>query len=377
MTEHYLDNSATTQVLEEAADKAVFLMRSCYGNPSSLHGRGIDAKFELDAARQTIASSLGADPSEVFFTSGGTEGNNLALFGAAHAKKRLGNKIVTTAAEHPSVLNAMKQLEKEGFSVTYIRPEQSGNIPPEAILNAVDEQTILVSIMHVNNETGAVFPVRAAADAIRRKQAPALLHTDLVQSYGKLAVTPKKLGVDLATVSGHKIHAPKGVGALYVRKGVRLQQRVFGGSQEKNIRSGTEALPLIGAFAEAVRCMQATGTAIGPIEDLNRRLREGLLKMPDTAIHSPDDALPYVLGFSAGRVKAQTMLNFLSERGIYVSSGSACDKGKQSHVLESMGLPRKQMDSALRASFSHFSAKEDVDALLMGLREGLAALSHA
>lgn len=377
MTEHYLDNSATTEVLKEAADKAVFLMRSCFGNPSSLHGRGIEAKFQLDGARQVIASSFGADSSEVFFTSGGTEGNNLALFGAAYAKKRAGNKIVTTAAEHPSVLNTMKQLEKEGFAVTYIKPQKNGNINPQDILDAIDGQTILVSIMHVNNETGAIFPVKAASDAIRKKNAPALLHTDMVQSYGKLPVTPKKLGADLATVSGHKIHAPKGVGALYLRKGVRLTQRVFGGSQEKSIRSGTESLPLIGAFAEAVRSLRASGQGLGPIEELNRHLRTGLSGIPNAAIHSPDDAIPHVLGFSAGRVKAQTMLNFLSERGVYVSSGSACDKGKQSHVLESMNLERVRMDSALRVSFSHFSTKEDVDALLAGLREGLAALSHA
>lgn len=377
MTEHYLDNSATTQVLKEAADKAVFLMTGRFGNPSSLHGMGIQAKFELDDARRTIAESLRADPSEVFFTSGGTEGNNLALFGAAYAKKRLGNKIVTTAAEHPSVLNTMKQLEKEGFAVTYVKPKKDGNIDAQVLADAIDEQTILVSVMHVNNETGAVFPVKEAADAIRRKNAPALLHTDMVQSYGKLNVTPKQLGADLAVISGHKVHAPKGVGALYIRKGVRLAQRVFGGSQEKNIRAGTEGLPLIGAFAEAVRCIRTAGHTMHPIEGLNHYLRTELLKLPDTAIHSPDDALPYVLGFSAGRVKAQTMLNFLSDRGVYVSSGSACDKGKQSHVLLSMGLDRQRMNSALRASFSHFSTKENVDALLFGLREGLAALSHA
>lgn len=377
MTEHYLDNSATTRVLEEAADKAVFLMRSHYGNPSSLHGMGITAKFELDDARQIIAYSLGADRSEVFFTSGGTEGNNLALFGAAYAKKRQGNKIVTTAAEHPSVLNTIKQLEKEGFAVTYIKPERNGNMDPQAVSDAIDEHTVLVSIMHVNNETGAIFPVKAVADAIRMKKSPALLHTDMVQSYGKLPLTPKKLGADLATVSGHKVHAPKGVGALYVRKGVRLAPRVFGGSQEKSVRPGTEGLPLIGAFAEAVRHICGDHTATARILELNGYLRAELLQITNTAIHSPDDAIPYVLGFSTGRVKAQTMLNFLSERDVYISSGSACDKGKPSHVLEGMGLPKQQIDSALRVSFSRFSQKENVDALLTGLREGLAALSHA
>lgn len=377
MTEHYLDNSATTQVLQEAADKAVFLMRIRFGNPSSLHGMGIAAKFELDDARQLVASSLGADRSEIFFTSGGTEGNNLALFGAAYAKKRQGNKIVTTAAEHPSVLNTVKQLEKEGFAVTYIKPEKNGNIDPQAVLDAIDEHTVLVSIMHVNNETGAVFPVKAAADAICVKKSPALLHTDMVQSYGKLTLTPKKLGADLATVSGHKVHAPKGVGALYVRKGVRLSPRVFGGSQEKPVRPGTESLPLIGAFAEAVRHISGDHEAAARVLELNRYLRAELPNIPGITIHSPYDAIPYVLGFSAGRVNAQTMLNFLSERGVYISSGSACDKGKPSHVLESMGLPKQQMDSALRVSFSHFSKKEDVDALLGALREGLTVLSHA
>jgi len=199
----------------------------------------------------------------------------------------------------------------------------------------------------------------------------------MVQSYGKLSLTPKKLGADIATVSGHKVHAPKGVGALYMRKGVRLSPRVFGGSQEMPVRPGTESLPLIGAFAEATRHICGDHEAAARIMELNRYLRAELLKMPDTAIHSPDDAVPYVLGFSTGLVKAQTMLNFLSERGVYVSSGSACGKGKQSHVLESMGISKQQKDSALRVSFSHFSKKEDVDALLTGLCEGLTVLSHA
>ena len=245
MSEHYLDNSATTQVLRPVAERALELMVEEYGNPSSLHTRGFRARQQVEEARALLAQRLGAQPEEVFFTSGGTEANNLALFGAAQARKRLGNKIVTTAAEHDSILNTCHELERQGFQVVYLKPDGEGHLSEQALADAIDGSTILVSVMLVNNETGAIFPVEAAARAIRRNKAPALLHVDAVQGFGKLPFTVKKLGADLLTLSGHKIHAPKGIGALYVKKGTRILPHVFGGGQERGLRSGTESPPLI------------------------------------------------------------------------------------------------------------------------------------
>lgn len=376
MEVHYLDNSATTPVLPEAAQAAVELMTEEYGNPSSLHTKGFAARRRVEAARAAVAARLGARPEELTFTSGGTEANNLALFGAAQARKRMGTKIVTTAAEHDSVLNPCRELEKQGFQVVYLKPDGTGRLPEEALFDAIDGDTILVSVMLVNNETGAVFPVEAAARAIRRKKAPALLHTDCVQAFGKLDFTPQKLGADLVTISGHKVHAPKGIGALYVKKGTRLLPHVFGGGQERGLRPGTESTPLIAAFGRAVELLPKAGEALPAVRDLNARLRDGLAQLEGVTVHSPEDGLPYVLSFSAGRVRAETMLHFLAERGVFVSAGSACGRAKPSHVLEAMGLPRDQVASALRVSFSHFSAQEDVEALLQGLREGLGRLAQ-
>ena len=365
--EHYLDNSATTQVLRPVAERALELMVEEYGNPSSLHTRGFRARQRVEEARALVAQRLGAQAEEITFTSGGTEANNLALFGAAQARKRLGNKIVTTAAEHDSVLNPCRELEKLGFEVVYVKPDSSGHLPPEALAAAIDQNTILVSCMLVNNETGAIFPVEEAARAV--------LHVDAVQAFGKLPFTVKKLGADLLTLSGHKLHAPKGVGALYVKKTTRLLPRTLGGGQERGLRSGTESVPLIGALGEAVRLLPPAGEALEHIQKLNSLLRQELAQLPGVVLHSPEDALPYVLNFSAGKVRGETMLHFLAQREVYVSSGSACGKAKPSHVLESMGLPKEQVQSALRVSFSRFSTEEDVGALVEGLKVGLAQLA--
>lgn len=376
MAEHYLDHSATTPVLREAAEKAFAVMTGEFGNPSSLHSRGFHARQELEAARAVVATRLGASPEELIFTSGGTEANNLALFGAAEAGKRRGNRIVTTAVEHDSVLNPMKELEKQGFEVVFLKPDRSGRLAEEQLENAIDEKTILVSVMLVNNETGAIFPVQAAAKVIRRKKAPALLHTDCVQAFGKMDFTPQKLGADLITVSAHKLHGPKGAGALYLRKGVRILPRTLGGGQERGLRSGTESVPLLCAFGEAVRLLPKTAETLPQVGKLNRLLRERLSALPEVEINSPPDGLPYVLNFSAGAVRAETMLHFLSERGIFVSSGSACGKAKPSHVLAAMGLSKERIASSLRVSFSRFSTEEDVEALVSALEEGLRSIRH-
>lgn len=374
--EHYLDNSATTRVLPEAARKAAEVMVEEYGNPSSLHTRGFRVRQELEASRETVAARLGAKPEELYFTSGGTEGNNLALFGAALAKKRQGNRIVTTLAEHDSVLGTVGELEKQGFEVVRLRPDSEGHLSEEQLFDAVNEKTILVSMMLVNNETGAVFPVSAAARAIRRKKAPALLHTDAVQAFGKLEFSPAKLGADLCTVSAHKVHGPKGVGALYVSKSARILPHTFGGGQEKGLRPGTESVPLICAFGEAVRLLPKASEAGPEMERLNGLLRGKLRELPEVTVNSPEDGLPYILNFSAGRVRAETMLHFLAEQNIFVSSGSACGRAKPSHVLEAMGLPKERISSALRVSFSRFSEEDDVLALAEALKKGLRTLLH-
>lgn len=375
--EHYLDNSATTQVLRPVAEKALELMVGQYGNPSSLHTLGFRARQLVEEARGLVAKRLGAQPEEIFFTSGGTEANNLAVLGAAQARRRLGNKIVTTAAEHDSVLNPCRELERRGFEVVYLKPDSSGNLPAGALAQAIDSDTILVSCMLVNNETGAIFPVEEAARAIRRSKAPALLHVDAVQGFGKLDFTPRRLGADLLTLSGHKLHAPKGVGALYRKRDVRILPQVFGGGQERGLRSGTESAPLICALGETVRLLPPAGETLAHVQELNTRLRQALAAMPEVVIHSPEDGLSYVLNFSAGQVRGETMLHFLAQRGVYVSSGSACGKAKPSHVLEAMGLPREQVQSALRVSFSRFSTQADVDALAEGLKLGLKALAQS
>lgn len=372
--EHYLDNSATTPVLPQAAQKALELMTENFGNPSSLHKRGFAAKQELEAARAAVAEQLSAKAEEIVFTSGGTEANNLAIFGTATALQRRGKKIVTTQIEHDSVLGTMQALERQGFTVVTLAPNADGTITKEQLEEAIDEQTILVSLMRVNNETGAILPVEQAARIIKRKKSPALLHTDAVQAFGKLDCNVQKLGVDLLTVSGHKVHAPKGVGALFIRKGVRILPILHGGGQERGLRSGTESVPLIGAFGVAAGALPRPAEQLPQIERLNRLLREKLAEIDGVTINSPaigEGYLPYVINFSVGRVRAETMLHFLSEHGISVSSGSACGKAKPSHVLAAMGLPEERIASSIRASFSRFTTEEDILALAEGVAEGL------
>ena len=371
----YLDNSATTKPCAAAVEKITELLTERWGNPSSLHGLGFAAEEALSEARRAAARSLSCTPEEVYFTSGGTESDNLAIFGAAYARQKRGRHLVTTQIEHPAVLNTMRELEREGFEVTYLAPDGEGHVSPESIRDAVRPDTILVSLMAVNNEVGTILPVEAARDAIREQNAPALLHVDAVQAYGKLPLAPGRQGVDLMTVSGHKIHGPKGVGALYVKKGVYLAPRVFGGGQERNLRPGTEGLPLIAGFGAAVAALPDLAAEEERIRGLNLRLRERLAAIAGVTVHSPQDALPYILSFSACPVRAETMLHFLSERGICVSSGSACAKGKASHVLTAMRLPKEQTESSLRVSFSRDNTEADVDALADAIAEGLSTLA--
>ena len=377
MEEIYLDNSATTRVCEKSAEKVLELMTQCYGNPSSLHKKGLEAQREVAHARQAVAVSLSAQPREIIFTSGGTEANNLAVLGGAAAGRRRGKRIVTTAIEHPSVLEPMRQLEKEGFEVVFLTPDADGRVPEEAVLKAVTGDTILISVMAVNNELGSIQPIEVLKKAVKRAGAPALVHVDGVQAYGKLPLRPEKLGIDLLTVSGHKIHGPKGVGALYVSKNARILPRTFGGGQERELRPGTEAAPLIAGLGAAVEELPDWRQAYSRMEKLRDYTLQKLSGLEGVEVNSPVEGFPYLLNFSALGIRSETMLHFLAQRGIYVSSGSACAKGKQSHVLKAAGLPDSRISSAIRVSFSRESTERDADALAEGVREGLACLARA
>lgn len=377
MEEIYLDNSATTRVCEKSAEKVLELMTQCYGNPSSLHKKGLEAQREVAHARQAVAVSLGAQPREIIFTSGGTEANNLAVLGGAAAGRRRGKRIVTTAIEHPSVLEPMRQLEKEGFEVVFLTPDADGRVPEEAVLKAVTGDTILISVMAVNNELGSIQPIEVLKKAVKRAGAPALVHVDGVQAYGKLPLRPEKLGIDLLTVSGHKIHGPKGVGVLYVSKNARILPRTFGGGQERELRPGTEAAPLIAGLGAAAEELPDWRQAYSRMEKLRDYTLQKLSGLEGVEVNSPVEGLPYLLNFSALGIRSETMLHFLAQRGIYVSSGSACAKGKQSHVLKAAGLPDSRISSAIRVSFSRENTERDADALAEGVREGLACLARA
>lgn len=373
MTEHYLDNSATTRVSQLAAKKALQIMTECYGNPSSLHTKGMQAEQELINARKIIADSIKAKETEIYFTSGGTEANNTAIFGTAKAKIRQGKKIVTTAIEHSSVLEACEALQKQGYEVVYLAPNESGIVTPEALENAVDSDTILVSVMAVNNETGAVMPIEHISKIIKNKKSNALFHTDMVQAYGKIHIKASKIGADLISLSAHKVHAPKGVGALYVKSGVRISPLHFGGEQERKLRPGTEALPLIGAFGSAVSEFDIDKN-MQYVKELNEYAKEKLLSLEGVYLNSPENALPYVLNVSVLGIRSETMLHHLEASDIFVSSGSACAKGKKSHVLKALGLSEKRADSAIRISFSKLNTKEDIDALYEAVKIGTKTL---
>lgn len=367
MREIYLDNSATTMVCPEAAAKALQMMTENYGNPSSLHAKGFEAQKELENARISVSELLGAEPSEIVFTSGGTESNNTAVFGAAEALSRRGSKIVTTALEHSSVLEAVQRLEKKGFEAVYLKPDRNGTVSREAIEEAVDKNTVLVSIMAVNNETGAVLPIESVRRIIDRAGSPAIFHVDAVQAFGKIPLRPKKLGIDILSASSHKIHGPKGAGILYIRRGARIVPLHYGGEQERKIRPGTESVPLICAMGEAIRALPDIKTELEEMKKLNLYCRSRLSEIENVHINSDESCLPYIINFSVRGIRSETMLHYLAQKGIYVSSGSACAKGKKSHVLEAMGIEPALADSAVRVSFSRYNDLSDVDELIKEL----------
>lgn len=357
----YFDNSATTKPCEKAVKAMINSLEELWGNPSSLHHEGVKAEKALEGARASVAKALGCESSEIFFTSGGTESNNLAIFGVVEKMKRLGKRIVSTAVEHPSVDEALTRLENEGFQVVRVPLNEDRELNEQALFEAITKDTVLVTLMLVNNELGTIMPVQSAKSAILRVKSPAILHVDAVQAFGKLPFSPSSLGADLITISSHKIYGPKGVGALYIKKGTKLAPLLFGGEQENKLRPGTEATPAIVGFSAAVENLENINGQLEKIGKLRDYLLAKLNEIEGIEINSPKNALPYITNISVISHKSETMLNFLSSKGICVSSGSACSKGKKSKVLVAAGLSQKAVDSALRISFSRHTTKEEID----------------
>ncbi len=365
----YLDNAATTCVCPEAAEAAVNAMRTVYGNPSSGHAAGREAKHLLDASRETVTAALGCTAREVYFTSCGTESDNWALVRGAEKASHVGRHIISSAAEHEAVLKPLEYLAAHGFEVTLLKPRADGAIAPEDVAAALRADTCLVSLMMVNNETGAVTDIAAVAAALKAVGSKALLHTDAVQGFLHVPFAAAKLGADLISVSGHKIHAPKGVGALYIRQGVRLNPYLMGGGQESGLRSGTEAMPQIAAFAAAVKAAQGSAEADrGRVARLRQAAAERLCaENPDIVIIG--GGAPHILCFSLPGYRSEVIMNVLESKGIFVSKGSACKKGRRSHVLEAMGLPARVIDGAVRVSLSRFTTESEMDALCSAVSE--------
>lgn len=371
----YLDNSATTKPCKECTAAVADMLENNWGNPSSLHNLGINAMKEVILARTAIAESLDVHKEEIVFTSGATEANNLAVFGAVKARKRLGSRIVTTAIEHESVLQSVQELEKQGFDVVYLKPDSSGNITKQQLFDAVNEDTILVSMMYVNNEVGTIMPVDQIKRAVKRAQSPALIHIDCVQAYGKININAKKLGADLISITAHKVHGPKGIGALYINKDSNLTNqnfaRTFGGEQERKIRPGTECAPLIAGFGAAVKAFENLNEQKKYIKELNDYAREKLGEIDGVIFNNNADSSPYILNMYVPTfMRSQTILQELSANyNVCVSNGSACAKGNKSHVLTAMDLRDEIIDKSIRISFSRNSSREDVDLLTTSLKD--------
>lgn len=375
--EHYLDNAATTRPCAEAAAAMMYCMSECYGNPSSLHQKGLAAQHVMDEARQSLADALGCKPKEILFTSGATECKVTALRGAAAAYGRKRKKIVISGVEHASVRSAAAYLEANGFTVVTVLPREDGLFYGADFLSALDEDTCLLSMMMVNNENGYRLPVEEVFRGAKRRFPELITHCDAVQGFLKIPFRTRTLGADLISLSGHKVHAAKGVGALFVKQGIRLKPILFGGHQESELRPGTESVPLIAAFGEAVRFHFPT---IQERSEKVSRLRQLLIgsleQMDGVLIRDYENASPYILNISLMGYRSEIVLHFLEKRGIYISSGSACSKGASSGVLEAFGADHKAVDSALRISFCSENTEEDVAALVQGLQDAQKEIMH-
>lgn len=376
----YLDNAATTRPCEPAVSAVFQNMVEDYGNPSSLHKIGLAAEQNVTEARKAVAAALVCDPQCVTFTSGATECNNTAIFGAAKNYGKRKKKIVVSAVEHPSVAEPIKYLEeKEGFEVVRIKPSRGGEISAEDFIEAVDENTCLASCMLVNNETGAIQPVRRIFSKIKRDFPDCITHCDAVQGFMKMPIKSAEIFADVIVVSGHKIHAVKGVGAMYIRKGIRIAPLLLGGGQEKNLRSGTESVPLIAGFGAAIRALMPTvGVAHENAEKISSYLLKKLSKLDYVTVNSTaENSSPYITNFSVEGIRSEIMLHFLESRDIYVSSGSACAKGAHSSVLTAMGVSDKLADSAIRVSICRTTTMGEIDVLVTALQEGFQSLAKS
>ncbi len=373
----YLDNSATTQERPEVTEAVMDAVKNAWGNPSSLHRMGMETEKKMKAWRRTAASVTGAAEEEIYFTSGGTESDNTAIFGACGALKRAGRHIITTSIEHHAVLECCRRLEEEGFEVTRIDPGSDGVVSADAVKAALREDTILVSVMHVNNETGAIQPVKEIGEALRHRD-HILFHCDAVQSYGKIPLSVKEYGIDALSASGHKIHGPKGVGLLYVSREKRIVPLLCGGGQERGMRSGTENVPGIAGFVRAAQLAQEEMQEnLQHVSALRTRLKEGILQeIPDVRINGPEDdlCLPYILNVSFMGTRAEVLLHMLEQDGIYVSTGSACSSRsnkKGSYVLRAMGLSPEETEGAVRFSFSCLNTEAEIDETLARLKDAV------
>ena len=366
--EVYLDNSATTRTFPEVAELMSKIMCEDYGNPSSMHNKGVQAERYVRYGRETLAKILKVNEKEIYFTSGGTESDNLALIGCAMANYRAGKHLITTKIEHPAILQTMHYLEDQGFEVTYLSVNDKGQISLQELQNAMRKDTILVSIMHTNNEIGAVEPIAEAGRLIKSTNPSTLFHVDAVQGFGKYRIYPKRMGIDLLSVSGHKIHGPKGVGFLYIGEKVKIHNIIYGGGQQKNLRSGTENMPGIAGMAKAAEMLY------NHLEEDAERLYslkdyfcEGLRKIPDIRINNPEgmEGAPHIVSLSVAGVRSEVLLHALEDKGIYVSAGSACSSNKPhtagSATMKAIKLPEEFLDSTLRFSMSVYTTREELD----------------
>lgn len=366
MTEVYLDNSATTRCLKGVADIVAKVMCEDYGNPSSMHMKGVQAENYVKMAKNVIAKNLKVNEKEIYFTSGGTESDNLALIGAAMANHRAGNHLITTCIEHPAVLRTMEFLETQGFMVTYLPVDEFGRIRLWDLEHALTPNTILVSIMHTNNEIGSLQPIAEAGNLIKRYNPNIVFHVDAVQGYGKFRIFPKKMGVDMMSVSGHKIHGPKGIGFLYINEKVKIKPISYGGGQQKGMRSGTDNVPGMAGLAKAVEeVYQSLEKDVEHLYALKEYFVNGLMQIPDVIINGYTglDSAPHIVSLSIRGIRSEVMLHALEDRGIYVSAGSACSSHKAvtSATLRAIGVEKDLLDSTIRFSFSIFTTREEID----------------
>lgn len=371
----YLDNAATTKPCREAVEAIYGAITENYGNPSSLHKMGLNAQLAVDAARKIIADALGCGSECIYFTSGATESNNLALRGAAAAYGKRKRRIVVSSVEHASVAETINDLEKNGFEIVKIHPDSDGKFHSADFISAADENTCMVSMMLVNNETGHILPVKEVFSLLKRRFPDIVTHCDCVQGFMKLPVKASSLNADLISLSGHKIHAAKGIGALFIKKGIRVISIVTGGKQEKGIRSGTESVPLIAGFGAAVAKFSPTiNERYARVCGLKNFLLGKMSMIDGVKVNSPEDGSPYIINITAAGRRSEIMLHYLEQREIYVSSGSACSKGAQSGVLAEFGIRAKDADSALRISITADTTEEELELFAEALADGISKI---